>query len=234
MDVNQALHITITCTFLYCSSSRPIELPPPTRLPLCGTSHLVLLPIWCSTINPHVSLQRAQGRELMLCVQAGAQASFGCGSVWQLEGLCLLHHLEENNSKAIVEWNIWLLPVLTMAFSKQQIYFPLGTPQPSYLGTPILSVRDKITKTAPSSRSKQPMENWFQGRRPISLKGRKSAHIYAWLLKWTALLLLLICSQRSILSVGTPGGSHAGTGQGRKKNTPWTYWMGQKILLQFL
>lgn len=81
-----------------------------------------------------------------------------------------------------------------------------------------LSVRDKITKTAPSSSNKQPMENWFQGRLPISLNSRKSAHIYAWLLKWTAWLLLLICSQRSILSVGTPGGSHAGTGQGKKKH----------------
>lgn len=82
-----------------------------------------------------------------------------------------------------------------------------------------LSVRDKITKTASSSRNKQPMENWFQERLPISFNSRKSAHIYAWPLKWAAWLLLLICSQRSILSVGTPGGCHAGTGQGKKKKT---------------
>lgn len=132
-------------------------------------------------------------------------------------------HLEENNSKAIVEWNIWLLPVLILAFSKQEIYFPLWTPLaqlPRDTNT-WLSVRDKITKTTPSSRDEQPRENCSQGRLPISFNSRKSAHIYAWLLKWTAWLLLLICSQWSILSVGTPGGSHAGTGQG-KKNTLWT------------
>lgn len=114
---------------------------------------------------------------------------------------------------------MWLLPILTLSFSKNEIYFSLWTLQPSYPGTPIPG---HLSGTR-SPRQLQIAEqaaygNWFQGKLPISFNSRKSAHIYAWPLKWTAWLLLLICSQRSILSVGTPGGSHAGTGQGEKNH----------------
>lgn len=47
-----------------------------------------------------------------------------------------------------------------------------------------LSIRDavlldEILNIAPSSRNTQPMENWWQGRLPISFNSRKTTHIYA-------------------------------------------------------
>lgn len=164
----------------------------------------------------------------MLYVQAGVQAKFW---VQVSATACLLYHWHWKSLQgSSVECNMaFINPYLGIVNPAAQLSGNINT---------WLSIRDaillhKILSIAPSSRNMKAMENWWSGRQPMGFNSWKSAHVYAWPPEWTVWLLLLTCSQWSILPVGTSGGSHAGNEQ-EKENTLRTQWMGQKIPLQAL
>lgn len=89
VNVNQTLHITRTSNSYYCVlAGGPLSFHLQPAFPFSDSSHL------CCVSNARPSLQRAQGRELMLCMQAKHRPRFGCRSTWQQERFCPLHHLQ--------------------------------------------------------------------------------------------------------------------------------------------